>query len=102
MTSDTTKLAEGVAGLLPNKMPIAIEKGLKYDGKEYSALAFECHKALLKCYGKCQIGKGITALSSKHPWYIYGESNQIKGAGTTDEEAIFAAVMDAYDKREGE
>ena len=101
---DKTKLSEAVAALLPeNKLSQYGLKPVKRifhivngnpQSNAFRVLAFECHKALLRCYGDCQIGKGITALASKHPWYVYGKSNPIKGAGTTDEEAIFSAVLD--------
>lgn len=101
---DNLKLAKAVACLLPDENSVCTWNTLcQPNGLPFKLLAFECHKALVRQHEWCKCDENE---------YLYGEFQSfgysgedfvpaIRGSGDTDEQAIFAAVQDAYDKREG-
>lgn len=95
------KLARGIAALLPHCGETFIGESLIDEGSiNYQALAFKCHRALARKYDWCKCDEDK---------YLYGEMESVEysgdyfravvnGVGRTDEDAIFAAVIDWMDK----
>ena len=106
---DKTKLAEAVAALLPDDfygdgsdVKSSIESLLRHMPiNELGGLAFECHKvmrAIEEVDCSCDIFHSVS--NDGMTVYAYGleEIYLFSGAGDTEEEAIFNAVIDWHSK----
>ena len=98
-------LPQAIAALLPKASTLEILNVLAGGASPaYSSLAFECHKALRAKYTWCSIFTDGLVIG-----YGYGNKMDEDGAlidivsgfyeeGDKDEEAIFAAVLDWWEK----
>lgn len=88
---------------LPQAIAALVDCGIEYATRSIelnaSGTSFECHKALRSITGDCVIKDNGEEIEHQYGKLWLGElENPYRGIGSDDEEAIFAAVLDWWEK----